>query len=763
MMSDANLSADVSEGVLRAIFEQTAVGAALIDSRTGAFVRVNPRYGEILGYSPAELKRLTFQEITHQDDLDQEQVKLEHLLSGEIREFSSERRCLCKDGSLVWVKATASSTWEPGETPGSFLEIMEDVTERHRTLQALQESESRLRESQRMARLGNWHWDVRTGDVAWSEEVYRIFGLDPREFVPQIDSILALSPWPEDHNRDQELIEKAVRTREQGSYEQRFLYPDGSVGYYASTFQGVYDAGGDLVAMRGTVQDITERKRGEVALRETEERYRLAQRLSGVGTWEWNLKADRVYWSDEVLAMWGVDHATFSGSYEEVAQQVHPDDLDRWQENVRACIEEGKEHRTEFRILHPDGTVRWIAVIGNADRDGDGRVTRLVGVVMDITDRKRTEDALREGEERLRTVLQTMPVMVDAFDKEQNVIVWNRECERVTGYTAKEVLGNPRAVEMLYPDENYRKWVLSTIRKEEGDFRNLEFTLTSKAGEPRTVLWSNLSSSCPIAGWATWAVGLDITARREATREREELIARLEAQNAELERFTYTVSHDLKSPLITIKGYIGLLSEDLHEMAAESVKSDLDRISSAAGKMGELLDDLLELSRIGRLAAPSEDVALGELAAEAILLLHGPLERKRVRVQVQPNLPAVYGERVRLLEVMQNLIDNAAKYMGDQPEPRIEIGARREADEVVFYVADNGIGIDPQFQDKVFGLFDQLDAYSEGTGIGLALVKRIVEVHGGRIWIESEGAGLGSTFCFTIPLAARQEAIGTSS
>lgn len=635
MMSDARSSMEMGEGVVRAIFDQTAVGAALIDSRTGAFVRLNRRYGEILGYSLAEMERFTFQEITHQDDWDEEQAKLDRLLSGEVREFSSEKRCLHKDGSLVWVKLTASSTWEPGEAPSYYLEIMEDVTERHQTLQAFQESASRLLESQRMARLGNWYWNVRTGDVEWSDEVYRIFRLDPEEFVPQIDSIRALSPWPEDHHRDQELIERAMRSREQGAYEQRFLFPDGSVGYYASTFQGIYDASGDLVAMRGTVQDITERKR--------------------------------------------------------------------------------------------------------------------------------IEDALRQGEERLRTVLQTMPIMVDAFDEEQNVIVWNRECERVTGYTAEEILGNPRAIEMLYPDENYRKWVLSTIRKEEGDFRNLEFTLTSKTGEPRTVLWSNLSSSCPIAGWATWAVGLDITARREATREREELIARLETQNAELERFTYTVSHDLKSPLITIKGYIGLLAEDLHEMAAESVKSDLDRISSAAGKMGELLDDLLELSRIGRLAAPSEDIALSDLVAEAISLLHGPLTGKRVDVQVQANLPVVYGERVRLLEVMQNLIDNAAKYMGNQPEPRIEIGARHQAGEVVIFVADNGVGIEPQFQEKVFGLFDQLDACSDGTGIGLALVKRIVEVHGGRIWIESEGAGQGSTFCFTIPLAARQDTDGTPS
>lgn len=243
----------------------------------------------------------------------------------------------------------------------------------------------------------------------------------------------------------------------------------------------------------------------------------------------------------------------------------------------------------------------------------------------------------------------------------------------------------------------------------------------------------------------------DIVDRKQAEKEREELIAQLEAQNTELERFTYTVSHDLKSPLITIKGYIGLLFEDLLEMDANAVKSDLLRISRAADKMGDLLDDLLELSRIGRLANPPENVSLEGLAGEAVELLQGRLQGKRVRVDVSSDLPVVYGDRTRLLEVLQNLIDNAVKYMGDEPEPRIEIGSRQDDDETVCFVRDNGMGIDERFHDKVFGLFDQLEPTTEGTGIGLALVKRIIEVHGGRIWIESEGAGCGSTFCFTIP------------
>jgi signal transduction histidine kinase len=242
----------------------------------------------------------------------------------------------------------------------------------------------------------------------------------------------------------------------------------------------------------------------------------------------------------------------------------------------------------------------------------------------------------------------------------------------------------------------------------------------------------------------------DITERKLIEKEREALITKLEAQNAQLERFAYTVSHDLKSPLITIKGFVGILQQDLAKGDSAPVEDDLARISNAADKMNQLLKDLLDLSRIGRLVNPPEDVPLGKLAHEAFELVSGQVEDRGVQVDISPDLPVVYGDRLRLLEVLQNLIDNAAKYMGDQPQPRIEIGSRRDGDETVYYVRDNGIGINPSYHQRIFGLFDQLDQKAEGSGIGLTLVKRIVETHGGRIWVESEGQGEGSTFCFTI-------------
>jgi PAS domain S-box-containing protein len=243
----------------------------------------------------------------------------------------------------------------------------------------------------------------------------------------------------------------------------------------------------------------------------------------------------------------------------------------------------------------------------------------------------------------------------------------------------------------------------------------------------------------------------EIAERQHMEEERERLITELEARSAEMERFTYTVSHDLKSPLITIQGFLGLLEKDALAGNIAQMQTDITYIRAAASTMQRLLNELLELSRIGRVVNPLTEVSLSELAQEAVTLVSGQITARGVQVHIAPDLPVVMGDRPRLLEVLQNLLDNAVKFMGAQPQPRIHFGMRRDAEETVCYVRDNGIGIAPHYHEKVFSLFERLDGSSDGTGIGLTLVKRIIEVHGGRIWVESAGEGHGSTFCFTLP------------
>ena len=239
--------------------------------------------------------------------------------------------------------------------------------------------------------------------------------------------------------------------------------------------------------------------------------------------------------------------------------------------------------------------------------------------------------------------------------------------------------------------------------------------------------------------------------RRQEEAERASLAAHLEALSEELERFLYTAFHDLRAPLVTIKGFLGLLEQDIQTNQPERIQKDMQRIGAAADQMDQLLSGLLELSRIGRVVYPSQDVDLGELTRQSLENLREQLRARDITVQVSPDLPTVHGDLVRLREVLENLIENAAKHSGGQPNPRIEIGVREQGSEPVIFIKDNGPGIEPRYHSRIFNLFEKLDPTIEGPGIGLALVKRIVEVHGGRVWVESDGEQQGATFCFTIP------------
>ena len=236
-------------------------------------------------------------------------------------------------------------------------------------------------------------------------------------------------------------------------------------------------------------------------------------------------------------------------------------------------------------------------------------------------------------------------------------------------------------------------------------------------------------------------------------REQNIIVTQLEQKNTELERFTYTASHDLKSPLVTIKGFLGLLEKDLELKDQDRVQKDMLQITSAADKMSRLLDDLLEISRVGQVVNQPEIFTLNELSEEVLFLLQGAIAKSGAVIDFAANMPPVFADRRRIQEVLQNLLENAIKFSGDNNTPKISISAELQDNKVLCKVRDNGIGIEPRFQEVVFQLFDRLEVNVEGTGVGLALVQRIIELHDGEIWIESEGIGRGSLFCFTLPPA----------
>lgn len=357
----------------------------------------------------------------------------------------------------------------------------------------------------------------------------------------------------------------------------------------------------------------------------------------------------------------------------------------------------------------------------------------------------------------LRAILDDAVDAIITIDERGAIQSVNRAAERIFGYAADEMIGNN--IKMLMPrpystehDAYLARYVSGGTPRIIGIGREVEGM--RKGGE---IFPMHLGVSEVVVGETRVFTGIvqDISERRALEEAREALIAQLEAANAELERFTYTVSHDLKSPLITIKGFLGMLEQDAVSGNFERLRADVDRIGRAADKMTQLLDELLELSRVGRVANPASDIAMTELCTDVVHVLEGPIAEKGARVSVAPGMPVIRADRVRISEVVQNLIENALKFAREGVEPEIEIGARDGDPDPVFFVRDNGLGIDPEYLERVFRLFEQLDQAREGTGIGLALVKRIIEVHGGRIWVESDGKDQGASFFFSLPAVTR--------
>jgi PAS domain S-box-containing protein len=359
-------------------------------------------------------------------------------------------------------------------------------------------------------------------------------------------------------------------------------------------------------------------------------------------------------------------------------------------------------------------------------------------------DQRLANEALSLSESRYRSLVEESPEGILITDGDGKIVLANPFACNMLGFEEAELVG--RFAPDLIDPEDLAQRPVPVENLLAGEIIQRERLLVRKDGVRIPVMGSNRH----MPDGRFQYIFQDISKQKQAEAEREALIHELENKNAELERFTYTVSHDLKSPLVTIRGFLGYLEQDVRKGNADRMQDDLRRIENATDRMNRLLTDLLELSRIGRLMNPPQDVSFEKIVQEAVELVEGRIKERNVKVQVQTHLPVVFGDHARFVEVVQNLIDNAVKFMGPQVEPLIEIGTHNDQQPTVFFVRDNGIGIAPEFHERVFGLFNRLDQNIEGTGIGLALVKRIIEVHGGRIWIESTGNGEGSTFCFTL-------------
>jgi PAS domain S-box-containing protein len=538
------------------------------------------------------------------------------------------------------------------------------------------------------------------------------------------------------------------------AYHPVTLYQDNLLSGWYENF--VYKLpSGEIVAV---FEDITERKRAEVVLRESEERYREL----------FEKESDAIMVIDaETHRFEDVNAATLSlyGYSREEFLALTAEDIsaepDQTLTLIARIVTGDKVPKVPVRYQKKkDGTVFPVEISLGAFSVGSRR--KIIGAIRDITERKRAEEALRESQKKFQALAETTNDFVWEMNADGVYNYCSPQINGLWGYKPEDMIGRTPFDIMIPEDRELALKMFRALSKPPNSFKGIVTSSLDNTGRI-VVLETSGAPFLDIDGRLLGFRGIsrDVTERKLAEEEIRQKSRELQEKNDELNRFVYAVSHDLRSPLVTIQTFQGHLEQDLRSRDAALVAKDLGYIRGAADKMGRLLDELRRLSRVGRIVNPSEEAPLQEIVKEALNLVAGRITDRGMRVDLTKEPVVLYGDRTRLVEIFLNLVDNAAKFMGDQPAPRVEIGVEQAGEELVLQVRDNGIGIGPEVQPLVFGLFHKLDPGSEGEGIGLALVKRIVELHGGRIWVESEGLGKGTTFRFTLAKTRRAAVCGS--
>jgi PAS domain S-box-containing protein len=578
---------------------------------------------------------------------------------------------------------------------------------------------------------------LREGRLLNANDAYwKLTGLDPGTSIGR--TAVELTLWANEAER-QDFVDQLLDQKSLYIPMNEFIGVTGER-HSTNTFYELIDLGEEptILTMH---YDVTVQMKTEDALQKSNERFRRVFHKSPVAIVITSLEAGRVI--DGNAAYWrlsGHDPKTSIGRTAlELRQDLKPEQR---QQFVNELLEKKSIQNPAYDFVNEQGDhMKTAAFYELIELDGKAAI---LSMFYDMTEQSQARDALRHSETRLRAMLEAVPDMVLEIRRDGTIAQYIPAANEDLNFLPAGVVG--KTVSQVLPAIAEQTAFAMERALDSGQLHAFEFDISVK-GEQKT-LEARVS---PIGSDLVLVMVRDISLNKWWEAEREKLIGELEQKNAELERFTYTVSHDLKSPIITIRGFLGFVHADAKAGNMARLEKDIQRINDATEKMQRLLADLLELSRVGRITQTPVDISTNELISEVVELLHGRLTMGRVEVCVDAHLPPIHGDRPRIFEVFQNLIDNSAKFMGDEPNPRVDIGVRGELDgNPVFYVRDNGIGIPPQFRDRVFGLFDKLDPLSEGTGIGLALVKRIVEFHGGKIWVESE-MGQGATFFFSLP------------
>ncbi|MEB3308696.1 MAG: PAS domain S-box protein [Snowella sp.] len=634
-----------------------------------------------------------------------------------------------------------------------------DITERKHVEQALKQSEEKFRCMAEAIPDVFWMTDVVRSQIIYVSPAYeKVWGRSAANLQGNTNI------WLESiHPDDRPIVKAATGKCLDHGYnivEYRIIRPDGSVRWIRDRGYAIREADGQTHRIAGIAEDITERKQEEQGAREQQSLLKLALTAAGAGAWSWEPSTNKVIWSEEYYPLYGLDPKTVTPSYDNWLHCIDPRDRAIADQQAQEALHTG-EINVRFRVLHPQGQ-RWFQTKGQILYDDDGQPLRMVGIAQDITDRKSAEEHLRETADSLALSLSAAKMGYWSWDAHTDSVIFSERGSEIFGILPNQETTWTAILQQLNPvDRQQAKIAVEQSLRDRCDY-DIEYRVIRLSDSQEYWVSAKGRARYDDRGQATGMIGVvhDITDRKQAEAQLQQQARDLEQlnhtlkeatnlltqRNQELDCFVYAVSHDLKAPLRAIINLSEWLEEDLGDRLNPDNQRQMNLLRGRVYKMVHLIDGLLEYSRIGRWETTPEPIAIQDLLGEIVDSIAPP---STFTISIGEDMPTLLTKRLPLTQVFTNLISNAIKHH-HRADGHINIRAQDLGQYYEFSVQDDGPGISPQHHERIFKIFQTLKASDNptSTGIGLTIVKKILETEGGTISVASE-VGKGSTFRFT--------------
>ena len=744
-----------SESNLRAVFENSTEGFLLID-KEHTILEFNSAMEKIILEIENEHLQKNKNILT---DLPKEKRtvfldRFKMVMNGE--KINLEKSYTKLDGSNLWLEIKIYPIINLEQSIIGVCMAMIDITDRKKSeisiIQAKEFYENLIDNSNAPLII----WDTKLNITRFNQAFELITGLTESEMIGKPIHLL----FPSSNNEKQ--IGQKLNRNHNESIEVEITHTDKTIKTLLWTTSQLFDTDGKtLISTIGQGLDITERKKVIAALLESEQRLKLSLETNQTGVWELNLEDNNILRTPTHDKIFGYDTLLPKFTFETFTEHILPADRSWVTKIIKDAIEKKREYRFECRIRRADGAIRWIFARGTVKLNSEGKITSILGVVQDITERKLNDEALAKTENNLRSLFENTQTGYLLMDNNFTIVEFNNLMSKYFSIADNKILKkNENILNNLI---NERQESLSKLLKAvlNGEKLNYEISFSLPDGNP---LWLD-TRIYPVTNSEGKAIGVcmsyeDVTNRKIDEQKIQELnktldkkvlerTSQYESLNKELEAFTFSVSHDLRAPLRAVNSYAQILEEEQKDKLTEDGQLMLKNIKNNGQKMGRLIDDLLAFSRLGRQEIKKVQVNMNDLASTALEELNR-LFPNHAAIQLSP-LPDVEGDYTLLYQVMLNLVGNAIKYSSKKEKPVIAIYAEQKEGKTIFTIKDNGAGFDMRFAEKLFGVFQRLHSEQEfeGNGVGLAIVQRIINKHGGKIWGEGK-ENEGASFYFTL-------------